>query len=255
MIFFNFRKFKLDFIIIGAQKAGTSALDQYLRQHPKIEMAARKELHFFDNDTLFRKDKMDYSIIGNAFPKFKKKKYIYGESTPSYIYWNFAIQRIKNYNPKIKLIAVLRNPTERAFSHWNMEASRNLENRSFKECIDEEIRLIKRGEKEQHKVKSYVERGLYSNQIEEIYSHFSRNQIFFVKYENFLENQKSVIQEVFTFLDLNSNIEEFNPVVSNKIPYSRIMEEEEKNILLSFFRNEIIEVEKLLNWNCNDWKN
>ncbi len=255
MKFFKFKNFKLDFLIIGVQKAGTSALDQYLRQQPDIEMANIKELHFFDNDHLFEKEKVDYSAIRIAFGKINSNK-IYGESTPSYIYWNNVAERIKEYNPRIKLIAILRNPVDRAFSHWNMEIAKNKENRSFQECIKEEILQIRNGNKKQSRITSYVERGQYFQQIKRLYSNFSKDQVLFVKYEDFLEDQEKTVEQVCYFISshLGKNIT-FNPVVSNKIEYTKIMQEEEEKILYNFFREDVEKVEKLLNWNCGDWKN
>ncbi len=150
----RFKKFKLDFIVIGAQKSGTSALDAYLRLHDNIVMSTEKEIHFFDNENYFL-NKPDYNVLGKYFPQKIPKK-LHGETTPIYIYWRPCIERIYDYSKKIKLIALLRNPADRAFSHWNMEVSRKTENRSFKDCILEEIDEISKGIKSQHRIKSYV---------------------------------------------------------------------------------------------------
>ena len=125
---------KIDFLIVGAQKAGTSALDMYLRKHPEIEMARpQKEVHFFDDEKYFKKNKVNYEVYHEYFTNDNSK--IKGESTPVYMYWSLAMKRIYEYNPQIKIIAVLRNPIERAFSHWNKEKYRKRETADFSTAI------------------------------------------------------------------------------------------------------------------------
>ena len=130
--------FKVGFIICGTQKGGTTALDFYLRLHNQICMADKKEVHFFDKDELFQRNKLDYSHYHSFFTPNSSHKII-GEATPIYMYWKNVVKRIYSYNPFIKLILVLRNPARRAFSHWNMETQRKRENRTFWKAINEEI--------------------------------------------------------------------------------------------------------------------
>ena len=100
---------KIDFIIIGTQKGGTSALDHYLRQHPEIGMGKKKEIHFFDDEKIFSKTDINYNKYHDYFD-FSIEKKVYGEATPIYIYWDQSCKRIWKYNKDIKLIAILRNP-------------------------------------------------------------------------------------------------------------------------------------------------
>ena len=96
---------KLDFIVIGAQKSGTTSLHEYLSRHPEIGVGTKKELHYFDKDKYFKKG-INYSDYHEFFD-FKEGKKVYGETTPSYIYKEKFIDRIKEYNPDIKLIVLL----------------------------------------------------------------------------------------------------------------------------------------------------
>ena len=157
-----FKKNRIDFIIIGVQKAGTTALDTYLRKHMEIEMGEIKEVHFFDNDKYFINEKIDYKEYHKYF-NFSCDKKVFGETTPIYIWWKDSIKRIFNYNKNIKLIIILRNPINRAFSHWNMEVSRKNEFRDFYSCISEN-----KLDEKQNKITSYIERGFYSEQIENL---------------------------------------------------------------------------------------
>lgn len=130
------RKFllaKVNFIIAGTQKGGTTALSAFLNQHPQISFAQVKEVHFFDTDYLFKAPPPPYHIYHRHFKN--KSGCIFGEATPIYMYWNPAIKRIKDYNPDMKLIFILRNPIERAYSHYIMEYKRDAETLSFSEAI------------------------------------------------------------------------------------------------------------------------
>src|SRR5690606_5934738 len=96
---------KVDFIIVGAQKAGTTAIDHYLRGHRDVSMAVRKEVHFFDKAENDADDIRSY----HSYFQFWKRKRLYGEATPCYMATPGAIERIVKYNPNIKLIVSLRD--------------------------------------------------------------------------------------------------------------------------------------------------
>jgi hypothetical protein len=246
------KKNKLDFLVIGVQKAGTTALYHYFDKHPDIFVPETKELHYFDNDAIF-KDKVDYKKLHGNF-KNAKGKQIKGEVTPIYFYWNNCIDRIKEYNPSIKLIVILRNPISRAYSQWNMEVLRGNETRSFSDCINDEMNKISNGVYKQHRIKSYVDRGNYSCQIENLFSKFNRKNLLFIKYEDFLNNQGTELNNIFSFLGIDSNIIDFEKKEEHNLKYSSKMTKEDYNVLLKYFLNDIEKVEALLDWNCLDWK-
>ena len=135
MLKLSFKGRKVDFIIAGVQKSGTTALFSYLCEHNEICMSDKKEIHFFDRRRYFILFP-NYLFYHSNFSNFKSQKLI-GEATPIYIYWKKAIERLVRYNPNIKLIIVLRNPITRAYSHWNMMRNRNFnkENLSFVDAI------------------------------------------------------------------------------------------------------------------------
>ncbi|MDD3877601.1 MAG: sulfotransferase domain-containing protein [Bacteroidales bacterium] len=243
---------KIDFLIIGTQKGGTSALDNYLRQHPEIGMAKKKELHFFDNESIFSKKDVDYSIYENEFD-FSQDFKVYGESTPIYLYWEPCCKRIWEYNKDIKLIVILRNPIERAFSHWNMEYDRNAESEPFLYCIKNESKRIREALPNQHRVYSYTDRGFYADQIRRYKKYFSDEQMLFIKYEEFKRKQEAELRRVFQFLNVNPDNYNFSPITVHKINYHSQLNAEEKDYLKTVFQNDIHEVEKLLDWNCQDW--
>jgi hypothetical protein len=243
---------KVDFLIIGAQKAGTSALDDLLRQHPEIGMASRKELHFFDKDEFFFFNNESYETYEKRFNRGDNKK-IYGESTPIYMYWDTSCKRIWQYNKKIKLIAILRNPIERAYSHWNMEYSKKKDPLPFYEAVLKENIRIKEKLPLQHRVYSYIDRGFYSEQIRRLLRFFDRNQILFIKYESLVDNPDLLMKDVFKFLDVSSTEFELKNNFINRGKYDSKLSSKEFKYLRRIFKNDIREVENLLGWNCSDW--
>ena len=118
----------LDFIIAGVQKGGTSALHWFFDKHPNITMGHPEEAHmvnhphrhFFDDEKRFANPPVDHDFLHRGI-KFKRESRVTGSVTPIYTYWRPAMERIHSYHPGIKLIVLLRNPMDRAFSHWNME--------------------------------------------------------------------------------------------------------------------------------------
>ena len=124
---------RIDFLIAGTQKGGTTALDAYLRNHPEICMASVKEAHFFDNERYFQPKQSNYHEYHSLF-KPQRSHRILGEATPIYMYWKSAPARIRQYNSRMKIIIILRNPIERAYSHWYMEQGRNNDVSQFLGC-------------------------------------------------------------------------------------------------------------------------
>ena len=244
--------FKVNFIICGVQKGGTTALYQYLRIHPNICMADKKEVHYFDRDENFNNPKLDYSKYHKFFSP-KNVHEIIGEATPIYVYWKSAIKRIYNYNSKIKLILVLRNPSKRAFSHWNMERDRNREQRSFWKSINEEKSKLLSSTYIQNRTFSYLDRGLYSLQIKNIYNYFKENQLLIIKNETLRDNPNSVLKKIASFL----SIKDFDKIEHKEIhsrTYPIKMSQEESDFLNDFYKNEIEELEKFLNQDFTSWK-
>ena len=161
---------KINFLVVGAQKSGSSTIDDYLRKHEDICLPnSRKEVHFFDNDLLFN-TQVNYDYYHKFFENCQGT--CRGEVTPSYMYWKPAIARIYTYNPTIRILVILRNPIHRAYSHWNMQRQRNLENRTFLEAIRSECKSLEsRSIRGQNLKYSYVSRGLYFEQILRIFLH------------------------------------------------------------------------------------
>src|SRR5438045_3359276 len=157
---------KLDFVIAGAQKSGTTALHYFLQKHSQITLGDQQEMHFFDNDEVFSSS-LDYELLHRHFPPLEKGM-IAGECTPSYLYHKPAMERIWNYNPQIKLIILLRNPVERAFAHWNMQRFKCREPLDFLAAVNQEESRIQQATPLEARRVAYLDRGRYSEQLERV---------------------------------------------------------------------------------------
>ena len=247
----SLKNIKVNFIIGGTQKGGTSALDAYLRTHPEICMANRKEVHFFDNETNFRNKRVNY-LKYHSFFNPKPHHRLVGEATPIYTYWQDAPKRIWQYNPSMKLIVVLRNPVQRAFSHWNMERDRDADKLEFWDAIQREQERCKEALPYQHRVYSYVDRGFYTEQLRRIWRFFPEDQILILKNEDLWNEPKVTLNKVCNFLQLSC----FKHVDKMKIhcrPYVSSMSSQERAYLLKIYEHEIKALERMLEWDCSNW--
>jgi hypothetical protein len=181
-----------DFIIIGAQKGGTSLLYRLLIEHPLVEPAATKELHFFDNNF-----SEGLSWYGRHFPRSKyvdDRTTVSGEATPSYLLDPLVPERMAKTIPDAKLIALLRNPVDRAYSHYQMWVRRGDEIRSFGEATRQEMAGETRA--------GYLVRGLYAEQIER-FSHFTeRDHLLIMNSEDFFSRRWDILGRAVAFLGL-----------------------------------------------------
>lgn len=249
MLFQNERM--VDFVICGTQKGGTTALDAYLREHHEICMADKKEVHFFDNEKNFSNGKPNYSKYHTFFSPKQSHK-ILGEATPIYMYWDESPRRIWEYNPNMKLIVLLRNPIERAYSNWNMERSRNKETLSFWEAINNEKERCRKALPLQCRVYSYIDRGFYLEQLRSIWAYFPKDRVLILKNEDLKQKPNETLNHVCEFL----GVTQFKSVVAKDVhsrPYVSSINKKEKDYLRAIFEPEIIELESELNWNCRDW--
>lgn len=251
---------RLDFIIAGVQKGGTSALHYHLDQHPNLTMAHGEEAHmidhprrhFFDDEDRFAAREVSYDILHEGI-KLKRNSLVTGSCTPIYTYWKPAIERIRTYRPEIKLIVLLRNPADRAFSHWNMYRERKQESLGFLEAIAAEPDRIRAALPLQPRRTSYLDRGFYAEQMERLFRFFPREQVHVIKFDDFRKNTSKVVNGVFTFLGLEP-LSQVKNREQNQIAYERKMTREERRHLSEAYKQDIESLEKLLGWDCSDWK-
>ncbi len=191
---------RVEFVIAGVQKAGTTALDSFLRAHPSLCMPQRKELHFFDDERLDWRSP-DYRRYHESFAP--QTGQICGEATPIYSYWAPSLSRIRIYNPDMKIILCLRDPVARAWSHWEMEVSRGAERQTFGSAVGPGRQRVRSGPGSQwgcHRTYSYVERGLYVPQIKQMMALFSRSQLLFIDQAALRSDHRGSLDRICDFL-------------------------------------------------------
>lgn len=248
---------RVSFLICGAQKAGTTALADYLRKHPDLFIPDRKELHYFDNEEL------SWSRRG-IFRRLNDGRYhwefrhapsdaLLGEATPIYMYWEEAPRRIWEYNPEMKIIVILRNPIERAYSHWAMEKSRGNEDLSFEEAIEQEQERCREQTPLQHRIYSYVDRGFYSAQIRRLWHLFGKESVLTLKQEELRDTPNDCLIKVWKHLGVEST-SKVGPLESHLGYYERKMTRQTHKKLTARFKSEIEELESMLGWDCSSWK-
>lgn len=205
-----------DFLIIGAQRCGTTSLQRYLIQHPCIAAAFRKEVHFFDRnlrkDTTWYREHFPSCIYKYYVETILRRQFVTGEATASYIFYPHAPRLIAETLPGIKLIALLRNPIDRAYSHYQHEVSLKYEALSFEEALQREPQRLdgqrekmvadKRYDSYDYDHYSYLSRGLYVDQLQHWMKLFPKEQMLILRSEDFFAQPGRVLQEVFQFLEL-----------------------------------------------------
>lgn len=203
---------KVAFMVAGVQKGGTTALFDYLKLHPDLAMAPEKEVHFFDDETVDWAAPA-YDAYHARFPRPDGR--LRGEATPIYIYWPNSLERIRAYNPAMKLILLFRDPVERAWSHWRMERSRGVEPLSFSDAIRQgRTRVDDPTAPGHHRVHSYVERGFYGAQLRRVFSIFPRQQVFLGASRALRADPALLLRNVCDFLGV-AHFAHVEPIVSH----------------------------------------
>lgn len=269
------REIKVNFVVGGVQKGGTSALDAYLRKHPELDLAERKDIpdyqndpnreleyppkvmaypkepHFFDTEEYFASAEVDYSIYHGFFSPREGVR-LYGESTPVYTYWQEAPRRMWEYNPEMKIIVLLRDPVKRAYSHWNMMRDLLLESLPFEEALAREEARAREARPLQNKRHSYIDRGFYSEQLRRLWRFFPREQVLVLKSERLFQEPNQVLEQVAGFLGI-APFPELEQAEVNTGKYREPMSEQAGHLLRETFQGEVKTLENMLSWDCGDW--
>lgn len=281
-----------DFFIIGATKCGTTSLYYYLKQHPKIFMPTVKEPRFFYYKGI---QKSHLNSVGNNIVftiedyinLFKKAKegQIVGEASPNYLYrYDLVIPNLKEVYgekyKKLKIIAILRNPAERAYSHWLFFKKLNRENFSFMEAINK-------------KERDYIKQGMYHDMVKSYLNEFRYMRIYL--FEDLIKDTGGVIKDLFNFLDVDPNYNvKYEAVVNpsgipksemlvkiinrlngyfksvipdkykfkfillrdkiyKKILYKTKLDNSAKNVLIDIFKEDTLKLQNLINRNLKHW--
>ena len=252
-----------EFLIIGAQKAGTSSLFKYLSLHPEITPPFKKEIGYFHKNAFYNKGHLWYHRhfplpIGN------QRRTVTYESTPEYLYYPYCPNRIHAYDPQMKLLVLLRDPVDRAFSAWIMfrdifltkpdylrkrsktanapirKAREKLLSRDsyepFEEIIHWELENITRISTELEP--SYVRRGLYADQLKRYLKYFKRDQLLVVDSHLLRTDTQSTLDNIVRFLGLHKHdwhLEQLTEHHTGKY-YGTQMANQTRDLLREFYK-------------------
>lgn len=194
-------KKQLDFIVIGAQKSGTTSLHHYLSRHPRIRIPAVKEAPFFTRDDYFVRGMEWY--IKEFFPKVSGNQ-ILGTVTPQYMAYPIAVERIRSLCPNARIIAILRDPVARAMSHYKMRVRAFGENRPFEQLISEQLEPESLAESRRFPTpsNSFVVWGEYGRILSEYLSYYNREQLKIVFSDDLEHRPDRVLSELYSFLGI-----------------------------------------------------
>lgn len=200
-----------NFLILGAMKSGTTSLYQYLCQHPKVLAAHKKEVYYFDKHYMYGEQWYRGNFPTRRQMKSAGQGTVTGEATPYYLFHPTIAERIANLLPQVSLIVVLRDPVDRAISHYFHSVRRGKENRPIRQAFAEEDFYVKPEEKlleadhytsNRHRMWSYVSRGLYAQQLKKYLELFPREQLLVLKSEALFAAPQTSVTTVTDFLDL-----------------------------------------------------
>lgn len=242
--------FPVNFVICGAQKSGTTALTRFLRQHPQVCICRTKEGHFFDDDARFERGKVDLRDYHKLFSIGPQHRVI-GEPTPIYMYWQPCMERLWRYNPRLRLIALLRNPIDRAYSQWQMEHGRGDDPLDFSAAIRTEGARCRVALPKQHRNFSYLSRGFYSVQLRRMNQFFPREQCLILRNEQLDEDHAGTLATVLRFLQVDPDV-----VIPKERVFTRDyapMSAADRDYLRQIFRFEIKQLECMLQWDLAAW--
>lgn len=193
-----------DFVIVGAQRCGTTSLYRYLDGHAGVFMAATKELHFFDRHFA--------QGLGWYRAQFESARtdQLAGEATPRYMSDGLAIERLATAVPDARLVAILRNPVDRAYSHYWMERARGREQLSFEDAVAAE-----EARDDPEVLPAYLGQGRYLRQLQRITDRFPREQLLVLLFDDLCRDAAATFSGLCRFLGVDDRITP--PVVGRRV--------------------------------------
>jgi len=243
-----------DFLIIGTERGGTTSLHTYLTENPRIVRALRKEIHYFDQNYY-----KGWAWYLAHFP-VRKNDILSGEASPHYYFFPEAAERVAESLPDAKLIILLRNPIDRAYSHYQHEVANGYEKLSFKDAISREYastngiwkpRDLRANGISQYVHFSYLSKGLYVKHLKWWMAKIPRERFLIQKSESFFSDPGDSFSQVLNFLGLPSNnLSSFRKY--NEGEYEPL-DDKLRSQLLAFYAPYNDELSRLLCMDFRDW--
>jgi len=205
-----------DFLILGVQKGGTTSLYNYLIEHPNVISARRKEAHFFDQHyqkgVLWFRGNFPTVMHKYSIEHIRKQAFITGEGSPEYLFYPHIAKKVAGLLPNAKLIALLRNPVDRAYSQYRHNIRWGHEKLSFEEALALEEERTKEGKEKattdenyhnfSYQRAAYLARGIYVDQLQRWMSLFPREQLLLLRSEDFYKEPAEIYKKTLAFLNV-----------------------------------------------------
>ena len=285
---------QVNFFIVGAPKSGTTSLYNYLNQHHSISMSSIKEPNYFSSSEI-----IEQKLYYKTKPVSDLKKYhelfdfnndscLYGEASVSYLYYSDVASKICYYNEKAKIIVILRDPVERAISHYNMDKRLGFVKENLSSILDN-------ASLKNHILyyQQYIQLGFYYSQVKKYIDVFGKENVCVMLYDDLKKDNVKFTNEILDFLqlDADTNIDYETPYNSNKVSENKLINYlysisfirrlvvsmfpnsilkkinkslfsiKETNIsqelemkLFELFKEDILLLEQMLNIDLNSWK-
>lgn len=247
-----------NFLILGTQKGGSTSLYDHIGLHPDVAVSPRKEIHYFSED--HQRGEYWYRMF---FP-FKRSSLTFcGEASPYYIVDPHAAGRIKELIPDCRLIVLLRNPVERAISHYYHNFKKGRDPLSLIEALQQEPSRIgdewttilndKSYSSQVHKVYSYCHRGKYAEQLQRYFEHFDREQILVIDSDDFFSQPQETMRIVFDFIGARQPSKDYFEQLKpkNVNPLKKDVDVTAYRYLLDYYQNPNQELYRITGVNFN----
>lgn len=304
---------KPNFFLVGAAKSGTTSVSAYLNSHPELYLSPIKEPNFFSSDidvNRFRRGYLksfdakesveakpnqkrqiaflrDEELYAQLF-KPNNRKVHSGECSTSYLFSSAAAENIKTFNPEAKILAILRHPAERAFSHYLMAVQMGLERRPFLKAF---LRDKNKADRGWGISELYYELGQYAMQLQRYYAVFPKEQVKVVLFDDWVSQPKETQESICKFLNvsifaapknevLNKSLNPKYPTLHRVLQQSvvkdlaksvlptqlfnklkggqyndenSVLAPEDRSELINLYRDEILALQSLLNRDLSNW--
>lgn len=248
-ITYQFPKYRiLDFIIAGTMKGGTTAGITNFSKHPDISMV-KNEIHYFDKKEVYQKGVNWYKS------HFNYSKKMVGDKAPDVMYQKSCLELLQITNPQVKIILFLRNPIDRAYSHWKMTRDHFGNNCSFEYSINDEIKN-RWGENRLYYVAfwtHFIQRGLYYEQILEILKYFPKDNLYIVISEKVRNNMDEEYQKIFNFLGLLEYHDTFEEIFVSQKKDTIDKKSNIYKVLKKIYNSDVKKLEKFIKYKTEWW--
>ena len=196
-----------NFFLVGAAKAGTTSIYTYLSQHPKVFFPAIKEPHFFTQVRPARQQRFLIEAITKRSAYLRLYVHatsysVIGDASPSYLWHPEVPQRIRAEVPEAKIAVVLRDPVERAYSHYLMDYREGVQSKSFYQALLDDMNRHEKGWGISY---LYFELGLYAEQLQRYLETFKPERVKVLMFDDFRRDAMAVLREIAGFLGLDPN--------------------------------------------------